>query len=317
MNFHKRQEDFSVQTFVLRDNNFFRGDITLDFSFKSFINGTFDYDFNTKKHTGLYLREEKADITGGKIKFSDIDVLKNYPDIDTVTISGLNQETFEYFILNYGNQLKAIRFFKNKQIEDLSLLGTLPQLEYLYFFANQKVTQLWDMSYNTSLIGLGINDFSKLKNIDGIETAPNLKYFDLGNAIWSTMEINSFMPLSNTKIEKLSFNGKKITDNNFSFLFDMPELKEFDFPLNFITTEQVAWIVANFPELKGFALKAKHDYERSQGNENLPKIPTTIIVGKRKPSLTIEGNEERIKNYELKFESLVKMYKGKKYSEVF
>ncbi len=289
----------------------------MDFSFKSFINGNFDYDFNTKTHTGLYLHEEKADITGGKIKFSDIDVLKNYPDIDTVTISGLNQDTFEYFILNYGKQLKAIRFFKNKRIEDLSLLGTLPQLEYLYFFSNQKVTQLWDMSDNTSLSGLGINDFSKLNTIDRIETAPNLKYFDIGNAIWSTMEINSFMPLSNTKIEKLSFNGKKITDNNFSFLFDMPELKEFDFPLNFLTTEQVAWIVANFPNLKGFALKAKHDCELFKSNEDLTNVPATIIVGKRKPSLKIEGNEERIKNYELKFESLVKMYKGKKYSEVF
>ena len=275
----------------------------MDFSFKSFADGSFDYNKETETHTRLYLREDNADISGGKIKFSDIDVLKNHPDVDTVTISGLNQETFEYFILNYGKQLKAIRFFKNKQIEDLSLLGTLPQLEYLYFFANQKVTQLWDMSNNTSLTGVCIEDFSKLKSIVGIETAPNLKYFTIGNAIWDTAEIESFMPLANTKIEYLSFTGKKITDNDFS--------------LHFLTTEQVAWIVANFPKLKGFALKAKHDCELFKSNEDLTKVPATIIVGKRKPSLKIEGNEQRIKNYELKFEALVEKYKGKKYCEIF
>lgn len=84
-----------------------------------------------------------------------------------------------------------------------------------------------------------------------------------------------------------------------------------------MTTEQVAWIVANFPNLKGFALKARHDCELYKSNEDLSLVPATIIVGKRKPSLKIEGNEERIKNYELKFESLVTKYKGKKYSEVF
>ncbi len=289
----------------------------MNFSFKSFADGSFDYDKKTKTHTGLYLREEKADISGGKIKFSDIDALKNYPDIDTITISGLNQETFEYFILNYGKQLRAIRFFKNKQIEDFSLLGTLPQLEYLYFFANQKATKLWNMSNNTSLTGLGIEDFTKLNSIVGIETAPNLKHFEIGNAIWDTTEIESFMPLANTKIEYLSFTGKKIVDNDFSFLSSMSELKVFDFALNLLTTEQVAWIVANFPHLKGFALKARHDCELYKSNEDLRLVPGTIIVGKRKPSLKIKGNEERIKNYELKFESLVEKYKGIEYSAIF
>ena len=73
----------------------------MNFSFKSFADGSFDYDKTTGSHTGLHLREEKADISGGKIKISDIDALKNYPDIDTVTISGLNQESFEYFFPLY------------------------------------------------------------------------------------------------------------------------------------------------------------------------------------------------------------------------
>ncbi len=96
----------------------------------------------------IYLKNDKANIGGGKITISDIDELKKHPSADTVQISGLHQDTFEYFIRKYGNQLKRIDFFKNKLIEDLSLLGSLQNLEYVDFYYNQKVTQLWDMSGN-------------------------------------------------------------------------------------------------------------------------------------------------------------------------
>lgn len=52
------------------------------------------------------------DITGGIIKIADIDELKKYPNIKSVMISGLNQETFEYFILNYAVRFQVIDFFK-------------------------------------------------------------------------------------------------------------------------------------------------------------------------------------------------------------
>ncbi len=289
----------------------------MEFSFKSFVNGKFDYDPEVKMHTGLYLYEGKSDIKGSKIKLPNLDALKDYPNVDTVTISGLDQERFEYFIHNYAKQLKAIRLVKIKKIVDLSLLGTLPQLEYIYLYANHNVSEIWDMSGNISLKGLCIHDFAKLNSIVGIETAPNLKYFEVGNLSVGTAEIESLMPLSNTKIETLFFMGKKIVDNDLSFLSNMPVLKEFNFLSNFLTTEQVAWIVSNFPYLKGYALKARYDYKPSQSNSIIRTSPITIIVGKGKPSMGIEGNEERIKNYELKFEMLVKEYKGKKYTDVF
>ena len=140
----------------------------MEFTFDSFVDGSFDYDPKTKTHTCLWLREEQMDIGGGKISIADIDKLKDYPKTDVVRISGLRQDTFEYFIQTYGNQLKAISFFKNKFIEDWSLLGTLTNVEYLHFFANQRISSLWDMSENRSLTGLCIEDFSRLSSIEGI-----------------------------------------------------------------------------------------------------------------------------------------------------
>ena len=186
----------------------------MEFSFDSFIDGSFDYDCETKTHGCIWLREEEMDIGGGKITVADIDKLKFYPDADIVTISGLRQDTFEYFIGTYGKQLKAIRLFKNKFIEDLSPLGTLPQLEYIYLSLNQRAASLWEMTNNISLTGLCIEDFSRLSSIKEVKTAPSLRDFRIGNAVCKKAVINSLMPLAGMNLEKLSFNGSTIEDND-------------------------------------------------------------------------------------------------------
>lgn len=234
-----------------------------------------------------------------------------------VRIVALRQDTFEYFIKTYGKQLKAICFSNLKFVEDLSLLGTLPDLEYVHLFANQKVTALWDMSGNTSLTGLCIEDFTRLTSIKGIETAPALKEFDFGNTMWRTTIIDSLIPASNMRIERISFYGRAVADNNLSFIEYLPYLKVFDFPSNMLTTEQVAWIAANYPHIEGCALKAKYDCMLLDSNENKVLVPHAMIVGKRKPALKVEGNEEKIQKYIDSFEKLKAKYKGVPYKMAF
>ena len=288
----------------------------MDFSFDDFVNGSFDYDPVTKEHTSLWLREENMDIGGGRISISDIDKLSDYPNTYTVTISGLRQDTFEYFINTYGKQLKAIRFFKNKLVEDWSLLGNLPQLEYVEYFANQRISSLWDMSGNTSLKGLCINDFSRLSNIDGIAKAPALEDFRIGNAIWDRMVLDSLLPLSGSPIRYLAYTGRDILNKDLSFLSNLKNLQTFEFNTNLYSTEQVAWIAANFPNISGFAIRpyaecTDTDYKTGE------KQTVGWIVGKRKPYLIFKGNEEKIKKYADNFELLKKKYKGVPYHAAF
>lgn len=289
----------------------------MEISFCDFVRGNFDFvsanvdcDPVGKTPTCIWLRDENMDIGGGKIRYSDIDRLKKFPGAEVVRISGLRQDTFEYFIRTYGHRLKAIDFFKNKLVEDWSLLGTLPGLEYVHFFANQRIESLWDMSNNLSLRGLSINDFSRLHSIEKIGTAPALKYFDIGNAIWDKATVESFLPLAGTGIEELSFTGKRIDDNDLSFLSSMNHLKRFDFSTNMFSTEQVAWIAANFPRVEGFAIKAMLEYTDYDN-------PSVIIVGKRKPHLPVAGNENRIQRYIDSFESLKRRFKGVPYKDAF
>lgn len=261
------------------------------------------------KETQLVLRSLDADVTGGKIQISDIDKLANYPEVKSVTILGLSQDTFEYFIYTYGRQLRYINFFKNKAVEDWSLLGTLPELECVYWFHNQRITKLWDMSQNLALRVVELNDFTKLHDLSGVEKAPALEWFGFGDAVWSTSEIESLKPFIDTKIKRIDFYGKKIRDMDISFIPNMRNLEVFNFPSNHFTTVQVAWLVAKCPNLKGRVLEPYIDYMIWNEQTRESDIPAVIIVGKRKPLLAVEGNEKRIANYIDKFEKLVEQYR--------
>lgn len=46
------------------------------------------------------------DIGGGRVTKEEIDIIRQYPDAKSLRISGLNQETFEYLISNYGCQFE-------------------------------------------------------------------------------------------------------------------------------------------------------------------------------------------------------------------
>lgn len=261
-----------------------------------------------KLPTQLHLRAPDMDVTGGTIRREDIDLLAEYPEARSVSVSGLRQDTFVYLIERYGRQLRYINFFKNKLVEDWSLLGTLPELEGVRFFHNQRISSLWDMRGNTALRALVIEDFSRLHDLSGLEVAPVLEWFSIGDAVWSKTVIDSLSCCRGTGIRRLEFSGKTIRDMDLSFLQEMPALEVFDFAPNLLTTEQAAWIVGNCPRLEGRSLAPVGKdawYDKAIGQL------TVMVVGKRKPTLPVEGNEQRIQRYVQSFEEAVERYLGR------
>ena len=63
------------------------------------------------------------DVSGGVTSKEQIDTIQKYPNAKSLMISGLNQDSFENLIKRYGKQFKAISFWKNKLVCDLSPLG--------------------------------------------------------------------------------------------------------------------------------------------------------------------------------------------------
>ena len=84
----------------------------------------------------IWLHPKKIDIGGGRIEKDDIDQLASHPEAQVVRIMGLRQDTFEYFIQTYGRQLRIIEFFKNKLVEDWSLLGRSRRIIFSQFLCS-------------------------------------------------------------------------------------------------------------------------------------------------------------------------------------
>lgn len=267
------------------------------------------YLFKKPDENSLRLIPHDNDIGGGVITKSEIDVLKKYDKLEYLMISGLKQDTFDYFIQNYARNLRGIVFFKNKLVEDWSLLSTLPKLEYLFYFHNQRITRLWNMSDNTNLKGIIIRDFTRLSSLDGIQKAKNLEYFEAGNAVWDAMVVDSYRYFENSNVQILGFLGKKIADEDFSFFEKMPRLRQFNSSLRLLTREQIAWVVSNYPHISGYTLCSYVPFENANHKTEL------FITGKRMPHLM--PDDPRVKRYHDKFEEMVKRYRGLTYEQLF
>jgi hypothetical protein len=252
----------------------------------------------------------KADISGGVLEKAQIDDIKNHPEVNKIRIMGLKQDTFEYFIEKYGQQFKAIYFFKNKAVKDLSPLSSLENVEFIGYFFNQGCTRLWEMNKNFSLKGLAINDFSKLHNLDDIVTAPNLEFFDFGNMVWSSLSLDTLKPLAKTKLKYLQFNAKIIADKDITPIAEIKTLEGLSFPTNLFETEQIAWLTAKLVNVKSSSLGPYHkiDTPIEWESSGRIKMKDTFIHGKGKPFLDSNLDKSRIDKYVKEFEEMVRKF---------
>lgn len=267
--------------------------------------------YNDYENYEYTLVSPNADVSGGVLETSEIDDIKNHPEIDSIRIMGLKQDTFEYFVEKYGQQFKAIYFFKNKSIKDLSILSSLQKVEFIGYFFNQGCDRLWDMNRNFALKGLSINDFSKLHSINDIVTAPNLEFFDFGNMVWDKMILDSLKPLAKTKLKYLRFNAKKIIDNDITPIGKIMTLEELHFPTKLFEMEQIAWLTAKLDKVKSSSLGPYHRIDKPIEWKSCSgvKMKDTFIHGKGKPFLDSNIDRNRINKYVQEFEQMVDKYR--------
>lgn len=261
-------------------------------------------NFSGTKGYDIDLRQK--DVGGGKITKEQIDSIKQYPDANSIIISGLEQKTFEYFINEYGRQFQAISFWKNKGVEDLSLLSELEHIEFITYFFNQKATKLWDMSNNKELKGLEIDDFSKLHSIDEIEYAPNLEVFNIGNAVWSKMQIDSLKPVANSTVTCFSWYGDKINDSDY-FCLANGRIKTLNISPRYFTTDELAKLLAILPEDLDGTITKPYSVGTIREVDGTETTFYYLCKGKKK---YIKGiDDERFQSYLDKFAMLVETYR--------
>ena len=245
-----------------------------------------------------------TDVSGGRIAKDEIDVIREFPSATEIAISGLTQDTFEYFIENYGHQFKAIIFWKCPLVSSLKAMEDLDQVEYIVYFWNQRAEHLWDFSKTKALKGFCYDDFTRMHDISEIAGAPALEDLRFGDRVWKKYILNTLGPIREcTTLKSLSFSAKKILDGKIEPLAHLKQVEHLLFPSNLFSTEQVAWLKAHLPDtVVSKVLNAYRTIEKPLKISGKDK--DTFIVGKGKPFLSSVEDKARISKYVAQFNEM-------------
>jgi hypothetical protein len=257
---------------------------------------------------GTYLSFALRDFPGGRIARDDIDLIKEFPDATEIAISALTQDTFDYFIEHYGQQFKAIIFWKCPLIGNLKAIESLHQVEYIVFYWNQRAEHLWDFSKTKALKGFCYDDFTRMHDISEIAAAPALEELQFGNRVWAKYILNTLAPIKDcTALRNLKFSAKKIIDDKIEPLAHLRQLEDLWFPSKLFSTEQVAWLNAHLPDT--VVSKVLHAYWTIDKPLRINgKDKDTFIVGKGKPFLSSVDDKARMARYVDQFNEMHQWY---------
>ncbi len=223
---------------------------------------------------------------------------------EILEICGMTQEGLEYFVKHYGKTYRYLNFFHCQTIKDFSPLEDMKNLESVNIDWNNKAESLWDLSRNPKLKRIGISDAKKLTyKLNLLNTSKTLEKIFIRGDIFNSTPMESLNSLAGiSTLKTLQLYCVKAENHDVSFLKTLPNLEIFNFPAGMFTTEEIAKMVAYYPNLKGSSLCA---YNKEDAILN-----DVRICGYRKPSLDLPKDQKRLDKYILQFEALVEKYKS-------
>ncbi len=234
----------------------------------------------------------------------DVEYEMSFPkDKRILEICGMNQESFEYFVDNYGETYESLYFFKCQLISDFSPLSKLKNLKAVRIFWNIRSDGLWDMSENDSLTHLKISD-SKIitRNLQMLKTGKSLKNVAIIGGMFEKYPLENLSVFENMpSLECLSLSDIKLNNRNTDFLKTLPSLTEFNFDAGMFTTEEIAYMCARYPNIHGTALCAYNKVDAL--------LKDVRVCGYRKPGLDLPEGQKRLDKYVAAFNALVEKYK--------
>lgn len=103
-------------------------------------------------------------------------------------------------------------------------------------------------------------------------------------------------------LKHLHLRNIRLLDKKMDALNSLPALERFDFDAGMLTTEEIAWIVAKYPNLLGTELCAF--------NKEDAILNDVRVCGFRKPGLDLPKDQKRLYKYVLQFNELVEKYRN-------
>jgi len=238
----------------------------------------------------------QPELNGGKLAAEQLCAIEAKPEATTLRISGLDQDTFETLVADYGRQFSTIEFWKCPRIADLTPLEGLPGLSSAIFFWNQRTTRLWDFSRTPALVELSLRDFKRLHSLEDLRSATSVRDLTLGAEVWPKSVYETLDPVGSlVRLKRFCLLPKKIVDGRIQPLAALTELESLQIPSNLFSTRQIAWLRARLPDtVKCDVLQPVQTFS---GRLSKRTGQDVLVNGKRKPYLNSKADAQRIQRY--------------------
>lgn len=222
---------------------------------------------------------------------------------EILEICGMNQQSLEYFVQHYGKTYRYLSFFKCQLIQDFSPLEDLTNLEEINIYWNIRANRLWNFSKNNKLKAISISDAKKLTlRPDLLKTSAVMEDVAFSGGVFDNYPMESLDCFSGMPtLKRLRLDRIRLNNKSMDALKCMPALERFDFDAGMLTTEEIAWIVAKYPNLSGKCLCAY--------NKEDALLNDVRVCGFRKPGLDLPQHQKRLDKYIAQFNALVEKYK--------
>lgn len=224
---------------------------------------------------------------------------------DKLCLRQLSQNGLERFVQEYGKPYQILYLDDCTRIRDFSPLGQLTGLEAVRIDWC-KNSALWNMSHNTSLKILSIANSKKLtwepKLLQSAKTLEEIRFWGpTSGGTYPMASLECFRDM--TSLRRIDLNWIRLENKSMDVLDTLANLEEFHFEPGMLTTEEIAQIVARYPQLYGQSLGAYNDEYISEGEIR--------ICGTRKPTLRLPAQQKRLDEYVRQFYALVAQYRNK------
>jgi len=191
----------------------------------------------------------RPEIGGGRFTPADMRKIAERPDATTLWVSGLDQTTFEELVSLHGSQFTAVSFWKCPRIADLTPLESLPNLELVSFFWNQRATRLWDLTKTPDLTGLRLEHFTRLHDLADLALGTSLVELAIQDGVWPACVFETLDPLAELRdLRSLEFGAKRIEDGRVEPLGALRGLRSLVLRPGQFTIAQLAWLRARLPD---------------------------------------------------------------------
>jgi Leucine-rich repeat (LRR) protein len=234
-------------------------------------------------------------------KTKNIQRLKSFTKLQKLWVYNTNQEQFNTIMtLVNPKMLQMVQM----RVEDLTLLGSLSNIEILALDWNTKAKKLWEMTNNRALKSLSIKDFPKLDDNSLMQTCPkHLESLVLSSGEWNKLKISTLHSLEHLmNLNYVSLIGVHVKDESLKPISHLNGLKKLDISTNTFPTEEYARLSVALRKTECAAFQPYIHFSPPIGDKDV------LVVGKRKPFLNSKADVKRLQKYEDEYKVFQEKY---------